>query len=99
MRSSFQKFLSPRRLLVIMVLALTIFAMALTPPAQAEDPFFGQLIYTFYYEDETLTGIPTGLCEYNTCTAVETCNGIKTDYGFEIENRVTISCDGGWPPN
>lgn len=100
MRSILQTALSLRKLLLILVLALHILAPALTPNTKAQQgPFFGQLIYTYYYEDETYTGNPTALCEYNTCTGVESCNGIKTDYGYEIENRVTISCDGGWPPN
>jgi hypothetical protein len=85
---------------MILVLVLPILALALTPNTQAQqDPFFGQLIYTYYYEDETYTGIPCALCEYNTCTGVETCNGPKTIYAYEV-NRVTIGCDGFIiPPN
>src|SRR5689334_17197145 len=99
MRKSLQVILNLRWLLMAFTFTALMCSMRFTPAAKAEGPlFYGQLIYTFYYQDDTYTGIHTQ-CTYNTCNGDEVCDGEKTPYGVEQVWRATISCDGFLPLN
>lgn len=98
MLKSLQSLFALRKGLVGVLLVMIMFAPSLIVKTRAEDPpYYGQIIRTNYYQDETFTGIYVQ-CEYNTCTDEEECLGQKTDFGVEV-NRVAISCDGFFPPS
>jgi hypothetical protein len=98
MLKSLQRLRNPRWLLMVLVLIMLIFSSALTSSTKADDPLYGQIIYTFYYQDETYTGIFVQ-CTYNTCNGEEICDGPKTPYSQVQGWRDHVSCDGSLPPN
>lgn len=92
MVSFLQKSFALRKGLVASVLVMLTLGLALTTETRADDPpYYGQIITTNYYQDETYTGIYV-VCQYNSCTEQESCLGQKTEFGVEV-NRVTIPCD------
>lgn len=74
-----RKFSSPRA--IVLALALLAASLALFAPGKAKafSQSYGYEYFYFYYSDATYSQY-VGMCQGDTCTNSEYCDGVKTEF-------------------